>query len=244
MSTGDPFETFRWKREVQRMETEFRDNAATRRRRIAELSQGEDDTLEFERKVALEMRDFLQDSASAAERVLGDIVESGDGAGPAEAEIRQKLEALIAGTSPPTGEVELPEAMDDAENGAGAIRRRALARKYGARPPDLRAALSRIRLHSGAPPEEEALEGPKTPDGHASRTEILATFDETCHRVASLLVPDGGDEQVAVVEPLAEAPRAGPGPADELRDLRDEVRRLRRIVDTLVRKGILSEADL
>jgi hypothetical protein len=242
VSTDDPFESYRWKREIGRMESEFRENASVRRRRLDDLAQGEDDTVEFERKVAIEMRDFLQDSASAAERILGEIVDSGEGANPAEVELRHKLEALIAGASPPTGEVDLSEPPDTGDETSGTIRRRALARKYGARPVDLRAALARIRHHAGAPPEEPSCSG--RPPKPANRNEILATFDETCCQVAHLLGPASAEEPVAVVDPLPEPPAAVLPPPDELRLLRDEVRRLRGVVELLVKKGIIAESDL
>jgi hypothetical protein len=244
LPTGDPFEAYRWKREIERMEGEFRDNASARRERLEQLSRGEEDTLEFERKVSLEVQDFLSESVSAAERMLSDISEGGDKAGEAESEIRQKLEALIAGALPPTGEMDDSGVPPEGEGG-GSIRRRAIERRAGRRPVDLRAVLTRIRRGTGAnpdlPPEPSAAGAPKP----INRKQLLATFDETCHQVTHLLHTRLSEDSVEIALPLADAApaEAEPGPGD-LAALRLEVARLRKAVEALVRRGVLSEADL
>ncbi len=244
MPLSDPFETFRWKREIAEMEKDFREKAALRRRRLEDLSAGEDDTVEFERQVASEMQDFLRESANSAERILRGIAEEGDRITEAEVEIRQKLESIIAGASAGPEEGEGRESAMPGRAGASLRRARAEAR----RPTDLSGALDRIRQHAGKPP----LPAPAaTQDGRpvSTRSRILATFDATCHQVSNLL---SGEESVEVLAPLPAGgtdvrPRtaeAEPLTESTLFALLVEVRRIGRAVDALIRKGVLTEEDV
>ena len=221
MSNRDPFEDYKKRREIEIMESRFKEKAAAQRKRIEELlTSPEGDPGDIEDRVNQEMEDFLSESTRTAEEVLESMSdEGGSGEGgqlSRSEEIRREIRnffAAVDGDSalddepslppPPVAPLPPPERRTPAPPKPSITERRPLGSPEGGKsaPVDLRAALEKIRRHSGgaAMPPPPASEESSEPD---PRREVLDSFDQTVRHVSDLI-----QKRIDSEEPLPAAER-------------------------------------
>ncbi len=242
MSQSDPFEDYRRRREIEVMESRFRERAAKQRKKLETLLAGEVDPNEMERKVNQEMQDFLTGATQTAEKMI-EILRA-DEAGEVKEEIRAEIENVFGGDpgAPPA-----PAPAPGAAPSAPGLGRRSSApvakpgpsgsspapatrRSLGAAKPgegravmDLNSALQRIRSHirrkeerrgSAPSPEEDDPSETTSEILAGTRRQILESFDQTFDQVAEVIQRR---MEFAGLEPAGAARPAGgaepPGPS-------------------------------
>ena len=77
---SDPFDEFRMKKEIARLEGDFRESADQKRKRLKELLEGDDgaDPDGIAKRVQEEMESFFRESATAAESVFAEVGAEGE----------------------------------------------------------------------------------------------------------------------------------------------------------------------
>jgi hypothetical protein len=77
---SDPFDEFRMKKEIARLEGDFRESADRKRKRLKELLEGDDggDPDGIQKRVQAEMESFFRESATAAESIFAGVGAEGE----------------------------------------------------------------------------------------------------------------------------------------------------------------------
>jgi hypothetical protein len=220
VSQRDPFEDYRRRREVELMEHDFQKTAGEKRERLEKLLSESGELAELEERVTDEMQDFLADSTKAAEKMLERLHEDEGETGESHAELKAELQNFLKGA----------QAAQAAPSAAAPAAAPAPAPEAN-KPPDLRAALDRIRKHGGgdgAPAPSESPPPAAEPPAAAPRSpeEILQSFDATYQQVSDLLnrrtssrdEPPAGHKLPGLSETVQrdrprETPRAASAPA-------------------------------